>query len=214
MLRSPHKFRATSSTGLRTTTAKHPIPLRKTKAQQHPAQINAIMEEKSVCIIQHAAQTALGQIDYRDWYVRDDGPEIQPDTDGSTKITKFASNDPEIKNLPCRLQEERTALQMAKESSNSPYTIKRHVDEVRKTNNRLKRKKNLQCQQFAVTEATGHMEQIPSGNFRCGNCWERTRDFDMPWATIYFATKNHPTTIAKPPSSNHLLNEECFYCCS
>jgi len=51
---------------------------------------------------------------------------------------------------------------MAKESSASPNTIKGHVDEVRDANDHMKRTKHLQRQQFATTEVTGQVQQIPS----------------------------------------------------
>ena len=55
---------------------------------------NAIL----VSIIQHAAQTTLGQIDSQDRLATDDGPDIQPDSEEASKTTKYSSNDPEIKN--------------------------------------------------------------------------------------------------------------------
>ena len=51
---------------------------------------------------------------------------------------------------------------MAKESRASPNTIKGHVDKVRDANNHMKPTKHLQRQQFATTEVTEHMQQIPS----------------------------------------------------
>jgi len=89
-----------------------------------------------VSIIQHAAQTALGQIDSRDRLARDDGPDRQPDSEEALKTTKYSSNDPEIKNAQSRLQAARDELH--KESSASPNTIKGHVDEVRDANNHIK----------------------------------------------------------------------------
>jgi len=41
------------------------------------------------------------------------------------------------------LQAARDALQMAKESSASPNTIKGHVDEIREANDHMKRSKHL-----------------------------------------------------------------------
>jgi len=56
-----------------------------------------------VFIIQYAAKTTLGQIDSRDRLARDDGPDIQPDSEEASKTTKYSSNDPEIKNARSRL---------------------------------------------------------------------------------------------------------------
>jgi len=91
-----------------------------------------------VSIIQHAAQTTLGQIDSRDRLARDDGPDIQPDSEEASKTTKYSSNDPKIKNAESRLQAAQNDLQLAKESSASPNTIRGHVDEVRDANNHMK----------------------------------------------------------------------------
>jgi len=115
-----------------------------------------------VSIIQHAAQTTLGQIDSRDRLARDDGPDIQPDSEEASKTTKYSSNDPKIKNAESRLQAAQNDLQLAKESSASPNTIRGHVDEVRDANNHMKWTKHLQRQQFATTEVTGQVQQIPS----------------------------------------------------
>jgi len=57
-----------------------------------------------VSIIQHAAQTTLGQIDSLDRLTRDDGPNIQPDSEEASKTIKYSSNDPEMKNAKSRLQ--------------------------------------------------------------------------------------------------------------
>jgi len=97
-----------------------------------------------VSIIQHPAQTTLGQIDSRDRLARDDESERQPDSEQALKTSKYSSNDPEIKNAQSTLQTARDDLQVAKESSASPNTIKRHVDEVRNANNHITRTKNLQ----------------------------------------------------------------------
>jgi len=131
----------------------------KIDADEYADSANTIL----VFIIQHAAQTTLGQIDSRDWLARDDGPSIQPDSEEASKITKYrdSSNDPEIKNAQSRLQAARNDLQMAKESSASPNTIQGHVDEVRDANH-MKRTKHPQRQQFATTEVTGQVQQIPS----------------------------------------------------
>ena len=51
----------------------------KINANQYAHSANTIL----VSIIQHAAQTTLGQIDSRDWLSRDDGPDIQPDSEES-----------------------------------------------------------------------------------------------------------------------------------
>jgi len=110
-----------------------------------------------VSIIQQAAQTTLGHIDPRDRLARDDGPDIQPDSEEASKATKYSSNDLEIKNAQSGLHA-RNDLQMAKESSAFPNTIKGHVDEVRDANNHMKRTKHLQRQQFTATEVTGQVQ--------------------------------------------------------
>ena len=73
-----------------------------------------------VSIIQHAAHTTLGQIDSRDRHARDERLDIQPDPEEATKITKYSSSDPIIKDAQSRLQAARDALQTAKESSTGP----------------------------------------------------------------------------------------------
>jgi len=50
-----------------------------------------------VSIIQHAAQTTLGQIDSRGRHARDNGPDLQPDPEEASKTSKYSSNDPEMK---------------------------------------------------------------------------------------------------------------------
>jgi len=86
-----------------------------------------------VSIMEHAAQTTIGQINSWAPHTRDDGPDIQPDPDKATQTTKCPSTDPQIKNAQSRLQAARdAALQMATASSAAPNTIKGHVDEVRK----------------------------------------------------------------------------------
>jgi len=82
----------------------------KIDANQYTDSANTIL----VSIIQHAAQTTLGQIDSWDRLARDDGPNIQPDSEEALKTTKYSSNDPEIKNAQSRLQTARDDLQMAK----------------------------------------------------------------------------------------------------
>jgi len=80
-----------------------------------------------VSIIQHAAQTTLGQMDSQDRHARDDVPDVQPEPDETSKTTKYfsrANSDPEIKDAQSRLQAARDGLQMAKESNASPNTIK------------------------------------------------------------------------------------------
>ena len=94
--------------------------------------------------------------------MRNDGPDIQPDPDEVLKTRKYSINDPKIKDAQSRLQAARDGLQMAKKFHASPNTIKGHVDEVREANNHMKRTKHLQRQQFAATEVTGQMKQIPS----------------------------------------------------
>jgi len=111
----------------RLTTLKSDLTKGKIDADTYADSANTIL----VSIIQHAAQASLGQIDSRDWHVRDDGPDIQPDPDEVSKTTKCSSNDPEIKDAQSRLQAARDGLQMVKESSTSPNTIKGHTDEVR-----------------------------------------------------------------------------------
>ena len=91
----------------------------KIEADEYADSANTIL----VSIIQHAAQTTLGQIDSRDWHVRADGPDIQPDPDEVSRTTEYSSNNPEIKDAKSRLQAARDGLQMAKESSTSPNTI-------------------------------------------------------------------------------------------
>jgi len=110
-----------------------------------------------VSIIHQAAQTTLGHIDPRDRLARDDGPDIQPDSEEASKATKYSSNDLEIKNAQSGLHA-RNDLQMAKESSAFSNTIKGHVDEVRDANNHMKRTKHLQRQQFTATEVTGQVQ--------------------------------------------------------
>jgi len=130
----------------------------KIDAHQYADSANTIL----VSITKHAAQTKLGQIDSRDQLARDDGPDRQPDSEDALKTTKCSSNDPKIKNAQSRLQAARDDLQMAKESSASPNTIRGHVDEVRDANKHIKPTKHVQCQQFATTEVTGQAQQIPS----------------------------------------------------
>jgi len=130
----------------------------KINANKYDDSANTIL----VPIIQHAAQTTLGQIDSRDRLARDDGPDIQPDSEEASKTTKYSSNNTKIKNAQSRFQAARNELQMANESSASPTTKRGHVDEVRDANDHMKRTKHLQRQQFATTEVTGQVQQIPS----------------------------------------------------
>ena len=105
--------------------------------------------------------------------MRDDGPDIQPDSEEASETTTY-SHDPETKNAQSRLQAARDDLQMAKESSASPNTIKRHVDEVRGANSHMKRTKHLQRQQFVTTEVTGQVQQIPADKL---STWDLPRAY-------------------------------------
>jgi len=163
----------------------------KIDADQYADSANTIL----VSIIQHAVQTTPGQIDSQDRLARDDGPDRQPDSEEALKTTKYFSNDSEIKNAQSRLQAARGDLQMAKESSASPNTIKGHVDEVRDANNHMKRTKHLQRQHFATTEVTGQAQQIPSDK---RSMWDLLRAYKI----------DHTKSALPEQSNDNLCKDE------
>jgi len=180
-------------------------------ADQYADSANTIL----VSIIQNAAQTTLGQIDSRDRLARDDGPDRQPDSEEALKTTKYSSNDPEIKNTQSRLQAARDDLQMAKESSASPNTIKGHVDEVKDANNHMKRTKHLQLQHFATTEVTGQTQQIPSDK---RSMWDLLRVYKtdhtkstLPEQTNDNSSKDERIWTLGPLTFDPLVRHRCQY---